>query len=103
MLFMVCVVMLMDNDVLLENVDLLDIPDTYQPVISLIGLDNFLKLCKYAMGDDLYFPMPESVLRKTRQRLIIQEYNGYNLSELSKKYNLTKKQIKNIVKGSNLT
>lgn len=93
--------MQMDNNVLLESVDVSGIPETHQPVVSLIGLDNFLKLCRYAMGDELYFPMQESVLRNARNRLIIQEYNGYNLAELARKYNLTTKHIKNIVKGSN--
>ncbi len=91
----------MDNDELLKHVDVSDIPETYQPVVSLIGLDNFLKLCQYAMGDELYFPMQESVLRNTRKRLIIQECNGCNLSELSHKYNLSPSRIRNIVNGSN--
>ena len=90
----------MDNDELLKDVDVSDIPETYQPVVSLIGLDNFLKLCRYAMGDELYFPMQESVLRNTRKRLIIREYNRSNISELSHKYDLTPNQIRNIVKGS---
>lgn len=101
MLSMVCGVMQMDNDELLKHVDVSDIAETYQPVVSLIGLDNFLKLCRYAMGDELYFPMQESVLRNARNRLIIQEYNGHNLAELSRKYNLTAKHISNIVKCSN--
>ena len=91
----------MDNDELLKDVDVSDIPETDQPVVSLIGLDNFLKLCRYAMGDELYFPMQESVLRNTRKRLIIREYNRSNISELSHKYDLTPNQIRNIVKGSN--
>lgn len=91
----------MDRNELMEQVELSDIPEKHQPVVSLIGLDNFLKLCKHTVGDSLYFPMSESILRKARNRLIIQEYNGYNLSELSKKYDLTKKQIKNIVKAQN--
>lgn len=91
----------MDNDELLKHVDVSDIPKTYQPVVSLIGLDNFLKLCRYAVGQELYFPMQDSLLRNTRKRLIIREYNGYNLSELSHKYDLTPSHIRNIVKGSN--
>lgn len=93
---------LMDNDELLKCVDISDISETYQPVVSLIGLDNFLKLCRYAMGEKIYFPMQESVLRNTRKRLIVQEYNGYNLSELSHKYDLTPNRIRCLVKGSNL-
>lgn len=94
-------VMQMNNDELLKMVDVSDIPETYQPVVSLIGMDNFLKMCHYAMGDEIYFPMKESILRNARNRLIIQEYNGHNLVELSQKYNLTVKHIRNIVKGSN--
>lgn len=92
----------MDNNVLLKSVDVSDIPENYQPIVSLIGMDNFLKMCQYAMGDEIYFPMQESILRNARNRLIIQEYNGHNLAELSQKYSLTAKQINNIVKGSNL-
>lgn len=103
LLSMVCGVMQMVNDKLLKQVDVSDIAETYQPVVSLIGLDNFLKLCRYAMGDELYFPIQESVLRNTRNRLIIQEYNGCNISELSRKYDLTPSCIRNIVKGSNLS
>lgn len=93
--------MRMNSNELLKYVDVSDIPETYQPVVSLIGLDNFLKLCRYAMGDELYFPKQESVLRNARNRLIIQEYNGHNLAELSHKYNLATKYISNIVRGSN--
>ncbi len=91
----------MGNKELLEYVDTSDVPETYQPVVSLIGLDNFLKLCRYAMGDELYFPMQDTILKNTRKRLILQEYTGYNLSELAIKYNLTKSRIRNIIKGAN--
>ena len=93
----------MDNDELLKNLDISDVSETYRPVAILIGLDNFLKLCRYAMGTELYFPMQKSILRNTRNRLIIREYNGHNLAELSQKYNLTAKHIRNIIKGSNST
>lgn len=88
----------MDNN-LLEFVVETDIPESYQPVVSLIGMENFLKLCRYAMGDELYFPMQESVLRNTRKRLIIQEYTGDNVIELSRKYNLTQTRVRGIIKG----
>lgn len=92
---------LMENKELLKYVDVSDLPENHQPVINLIGLDNFLKLCSYAMGSEIYFPIQESVLRNTRNRLITQEYNGHNLAELSQKYNITANHIRNIVKGSN--
>lgn len=88
-------------EMLLEYVQESDVPEPYQPVVRLIGLDNFLAMCRYAAGDEIYFPMQKSILRNTRKRLIVQEYDGYNMAELSQKYNLTQGMVKNIVKGSN--
>lgn len=91
----------MSRNDLVNQVDVSDVPEVYRPVVNLIGLDGFMKLCKYAMGDELYFPMYSSILRNTRNRLIIQEYNGYNLPELCHKYDLTQRQIINILKSAN--
>ena len=86
------------NDNLLEFVNESDVPETYKPILNLIGIENFMKLCKYAMGDEIYFPMQESILRNTRKRLIIQDYTGDHVSDLSRKYNLTQTRIRGIVK-----
>ena len=40
----------MDNDELVKYMELSDVPETYQPIVSLIGLDAFLKLCSYGSG-----------------------------------------------------
>lgn len=90
----------MEENVLVKHVIPSDVPETYQPIVSLIGMDAFLKLCWYGSGDEIYFPMPETIFRKARDRLLLQEYNGYNIDELSKKYGLTIKQVKNIIKRS---
>ncbi len=91
----------MDNDELVKYMELSDVPETYQPIVRLIGLDAFLKLCSYGSGSEIYFPMQETIYKKVRNKLILREYNGYNHIQLSKKYNLTAKHIMNIVKGSN--
>lgn len=90
----------MDDNELIKKLNASDIPKTYTPVVDLIGIDSFLKLCKYASGDELYFPMPASILKNIRKRLIIQEYDGYNIQELSRKYGLTQRRIHEIIKGS---
>lgn len=84
-----------------KHTNINDVPEKYKPIIDLIWLDNFIKLCMFANGDELYFPMYDSILRNTRKRLILQEYNGYNMSELSKKYNLSYNQIRTIIKSQN--
>ena len=55
-------------------------------------------LSNYARGDELYFPKVENVVSPARNRRIKKEFNGYNGKELADKYNLTVKQIQNIMK-----
>ena len=76
-----------------------DIPEAYQPVVDMIGMASFLKLCELSGGTTMYVPIADTIVRKTRNRMISQEYNGYNAKILSKKYGISEKQIKNVVKG----
>ena len=47
---------------------------------------------------ELYFPKTENIIAPARNRRIKKEWNGYNSKELAEKYNLTTKQIGNILK-----
>ncbi len=83
---------------LISETVLEDISESYRPVVKIIGVEKFMELCEYAMGDELYFPKAESVIAPARNRRIKKEWNGYNAKELAEKYNLTTKQIGNILK-----
>lgn len=79
-----------------------DIADSYRPVVDIIGIDKFIELSDYAKGDELYFPKTENIIAPARNRRIRAEWNGYNSKELAEKYNLTVKQIGNILKDEPL-
>lgn len=83
---------------LIEETTLEDISENYRPVVEIIGIEKFIELSDYAKGDELYFPKAENVIAPARNRRIKREWNGYNLKELAEKYNLTTKQIGNILK-----
>ena len=83
---------------LISETTLEDIADSYRPVVEIIGVEKFMELCEYAMGNELYFPKAESVIAPARNRRIRKEWDGYNMKELAEKYNLTIKQIGNILK-----
>ncbi|MFR1369492.1 hypothetical protein BEI59_17350 [Eisenbergiella tayi] len=85
---------------LTENISLADIPDTYRPVASMTGIETFLSLCKYAGGDELYFPMVKTIYRNARNRIIRERFNGYNQKDLARQYDITIQQVFHIVKGS---
>lgn len=75
-----------------------DIAERYQEIVKIVGIANFVKLSNYARGDEIYFPKIESVVSPARNRRIKNEFNGSNDKELAEKYNLTLKQIWNILK-----
>ncbi len=87
---------------LIEETTLEDIAESYRPVVQIIGIRKFIELSEYAKGDELYFPKKENIIAPARNRRIRKEWNGYNLKELAEKYNLTTKQIGNIVKDEPL-
>lgn len=79
-----------------------DIADSYRPVVDIIGIEKFIELGEYAKGDELYFPKLENIIAPARNRRIKAEWNGCNSKELADKYNLTVKQIGNILKNEPL-
>lgn len=83
---------------LIEDTTIDDIAERYQEIVGLIGIRNFVLLSDYARGDELYFPKAENVVGPARNRRIKKEYNGYNSKELAARYNLTIKQIQNVIK-----
>lgn len=83
---------------LIDETTLEDISENYRPVVQIIGVEKFIELSEYAKGDEIYFPKAENILAPARNRRIKKEWNGYNAKQLAEKYNLTTKQIGNILK-----
>lgn len=75
-----------------------DIAERYRDIVAIVGIEKFVELSNYARGDEIYFPKVENVVSPARNRRIKKEYNGCNEKELADKYNLTIKQIWNILK-----
>lgn len=84
---------------LIQDTTIEDITENHKPVAEIIGIEKFIQLSEYAKGDELYFPKVENIITPARNRKICKEYNGYNTKELAIKYNLTTKQIQNIIKA----
>ncbi|MCI8503652.1 MAG: Mor transcription activator family protein [Hungatella sp.] len=83
---------------LIHETTIEDISESYRPVVEIVGIEKFLELSDYARGDELYFPKVENIIAPARNRRIKKEWNGYNSKELADRYNLTTKQIGNILK-----
>lgn len=74
------------------------LPDGLSREIAMeIGMDNFLKLSQLVGGATVYIPQKESILRSLRNQKIQEEYDGYNVMALSKKYRVSKRWVYKII------
>ncbi|MCD7948296.1 MAG: hypothetical protein LUG13_08415 [Oscillospiraceae bacterium] len=77
------------------TVDML--PDgIWKTVAEEIGVVNLIKMLTIINGDKVYAPKPDRILAPARDRIIKQEYNGYNHEELARKYGLTTGYIRHL-------
>ena len=75
-----------------------ELPNLYQIITDLIGIENTLKLAELLGGETIYFPSPTALSRLVRNKRIQEEFNGYNERSLARKYNLSTKRISQLVR-----
>lgn len=86
-------------DDLLGKLTLEDLTGNAHELAEAIGMEAFLSLVKiYGGSSNLYVPKADQIVQPVRDRLIRQEFDGGNLRELSRKWNLSERQIREIVK-----
>lgn len=72
---------------------------TCRDIAEKIGVPNLLKVTDIVGGTCTYFPRTEGFLRVIRNRRIKHEFTGGNYRELSKKYGLSERYIRQICTG----
>lgn len=76
-----------------------DVPYNLHTMVEVIGYDKFLEICKMYGGTTVYIPIYKKVIMGERNKKLLKEFNGRNIRELGMKYNLSKEQVRRIVKG----
>lgn len=82
---------------LLDELTLDDLDDEQRELAECIGLDAYKKLVATYAGSPINIRMPDSLTMRQRNNNICKQFNGYNFTELARAYNLTERQIRNIV------
>lgn len=75
-----------------------DIPDNLHLMVEIVGIEKFVLICKMYGGDMVYIPVYNKVVMGDRNRKIVRDYNGKNLDRLRVRYNVSKEQLKHILK-----
>lgn len=76
-----------------------DAEKAYPEIVPLIGLTKTRTLVKRLSGSTAYFPKIRDNCSGKIKGLITAEFDGYNYTELSRKYGYTERSIRNIVHG----
>lgn len=85
------------------DIKLDDLTGNQREIAELIGLDNYIKLSKLYGGDSsLYIQKYTEITKNARNREIRKKYNGYNIRQLAKMYNLSEQHIRLICHGEDV-
>lgn len=74
-----------------------ELPESYQAVAEIVGVENALRLAQHLGGLSYYYPRLDSLLRDKRDAKIRAEFTGANHRALARKYNLTESWIRIII------
>lgn len=75
-----------------------ELREEQKQIAEAIGVEAYLSLTKKFGGTSIYIAKAEEILqRKNRDAKIMEEFNGYNYSQLAMKFGLTEMWIRNIV------
>lgn len=77
-----------------------DLPEAYQEVARVIGIENAIKLSEALGGLSFYFPKIDAFVQKRRDEEIRKEFNGCNHRDLARKYQLSEIWIRQIVQNN---
>lgn len=73
------------------------LPEGFQSVASIVGLDKAIELTKSFGGSMIYVPTYNTATRYSRNEKIKADYrNGFSYNQLSKRYGLSEVAIRNI-------
>ncbi|RDY27427.1 hypothetical protein CHL78_009440 [Romboutsia weinsteinii] len=75
-----------------------DIPSSLQNMFDIVGAEKFLEIIGVYAGSVVYFPSSKNIRRGMRNRDIVRRYNGYNILELSREYDISSSYVSKIIK-----
>lgn len=84
------------------QVSLNDLTGKQREIANVIGIDNYIKLSKHFGGEDsIYIQKYSEIIKGVRNTEIRTKYNGHNISELAKTYNLSERYIRKLCQKLN--
>lgn len=74
-----------------------ELPESYQDIAQIIGIEATLQLSEYLGGMRFYFRKIDGLLMDKRDECIRKEFDGSNHVALARRYGLTETRIRDIL------
>ena len=74
-----------------------DLPEVYQEMAEVIGVEATVQLAQTFTGNSVYFPKLERALLGLRNQVILREFDGANIKQLARRWNLSARHLRHIV------
>jgi len=74
------------------------LPEVYQEIVGVIGLEPTLQLAQVFSGNSVYFPKLDRALIELRNRLIRSEFDGANTRALARRWGLSSRHVRHILR-----
>jgi Mor family transcriptional regulator len=81
----------------MKNVRCEQLPEIYQEMAEVIGVEPTIHLAAIFAGTSVYFPKLERALVSLRNQVIRREFDGANIRELSRRWGLSARHVRHIV------
>lgn len=75
-----------------------DISENLEMLLEIVGKEKFLEIARMYGGSNVYIPTYSSAIKSARNREIVKKYNGFNVNNLAREYNMSVTHIKRILK-----
>ncbi len=84
-------------DLTAQNITIDDLQGDQKEIAEAVGLEIYLILVDAFGGGQIYIAKRDKLTAIARNNAIEKEFNGFNFSELAKKYNLSERMIRRII------
>ena len=77
-----------------------DVSERLEVLLEIVGKEKFLEIARMYGGSNIYIPTYTSAIKNARNREIIKRYNGKNIKDLARAFEISEVQVRNIIRTS---
>lgn len=82
------------NDIVLN-----DLQEQHRELAEIVGIENLIALSNHFGGMQLYIPQTDKLIKNAKYKAIIEEFDGFNIKKLAKKYYVSESTVYRLVRS----